>query len=200
MCGSLSDTRALVHTEQPLCTVSMVPVLLTLKPCSWFSLGTFRSNIITHVGTNDVCLSAIIRCGIICVFQNAVKKCEQSVFSAVSKWEWRLLAAGCFSNSHRLPSRCSNNKLNFQDLPETLLLSTNAERGLNLGTHHSPPLCKPHSTELCKTPNPWISPCFHSNHSGATFFRCVIVHQCFRLTSWLLYLQGEWLHFCLMII
>ncbi len=110
------------------------------------------TNIITNVDTNDVFLSATIRCSIICMFHNALKKYEQPIFSAASKWECRLLAAGSFFENHRLPSCCSNNKLNFQDPPETLLLSTNTERGLNLDTYHSPPLHKSHIPELLKTP------------------------------------------------
>lgn len=42
MCGSPPDTRALFHIEQPLCSVCMVPGLLTLKPHSCFFLGTFK--------------------------------------------------------------------------------------------------------------------------------------------------------------
>lgn len=176
MCGSLSDTRALVHIEQPLCTACMVPGLLTLKPCSCFFLGTFKcsqTSLQMWAQMMFFYLQSLGAASSAC-FTMPWKKCEQSIFSAASKWECRLLAAGSFFENHRLPSCCSNNKLNFQDLPETLLLSTNTERGLKLDTYHSPPLYKSHIPELLKTPGPWISPCFHSNWSGATLFRCGI--------------------------
>lgn len=148
--------------------------LLTLKPSSWFFLGAFRSNIITHESTNDVCLSAIIRCCIICMSHNAVKKCERSIFSAVFKVGVKIIGSRLFCEQSQIAFTLFQQQTELQALPETLLLSTNAERGLNLGTHHSPPLCKPHISELRKTPDPWISPCFHSNRSGATLFLCVI--------------------------
>lgn len=42
VCGFPSDTQALVHTEQLLCTVYMLPGLLTLRLSSCFFLGTFK--------------------------------------------------------------------------------------------------------------------------------------------------------------
>lgn len=45
------------------------------------------SNIITHVGTNDARLSAVIRCSIMCVFHNASKKRELSQSGSIDYWQ-----------------------------------------------------------------------------------------------------------------
>lgn len=100
MCGSPSETlstgshrEASVHRLYGARAADIKTLLMFLSGNLWMF-----SNIITHVGTNDVCLrlSAIIRCSIIFMFHNALKRCEQSIFSAASKWECRLLAASLF--------------------------------------------------------------------------------------------------------
>lgn len=118
MCDSPSDTRALVHIR-----AASVPRLngaraADIKTPLMFLSGNLQifSDIITHVGTNDVCLSANMRCGIIYMFHKALKKkCEQSIFSAVSKWESRFIGSRFFFGNRRLLSCRSNKKLNFQD-------------------------------------------------------------------------------------
>lgn len=129
MCGFQSDTLSTgSHREDSVHRLYGAKAA-DIKTLLMFLSGNLRifSNTITHVGTSDVCLrlSAIIRCGIIRMFHKALKRCEQSILSAVLKWECRLLAAGSLKIKHRLPSCCINNKLNFQGWPKTLLLSTN---------------------------------------------------------------------------
>lgn len=157
----------------------MVPGLLTLKPRSCFLLGTFKSSPTPHYPRGAqmmfVYLQSLQVQHHLHVSQSHEKSERANPYSKVgveivgSRFFFLF-----FFENHRLPSCCSNNKLNFQDLPEALLLSTNTQRGLNLDTYHSPLLFKPCIRRLPKTPDPWITPCFHSNRSGATLFRCVI--------------------------
>lgn len=153
MCGSSFDTQALVHIEQPLCAVWMVPGQLPLKPCSCFFLGTFKSSqtLLPMWAQMMFVWSAIIRCSIICMFYNALRKCEQSIFSAVSKWECRLLAAGYFFSKitdclHVVPTTTTN--WTSRICQKHSCSPPTQSGGLNLDTYHSPPLCKSHIPEL----------------------------------------------------
>lgn len=141
------------------------------------NLQIFSNSPLPTRGTNDLRLSAVIigAASSACFTKPWKKWASKPIFSGVSKVGVEIVGSRFFFfENHRLPSCCSNNKLNFQDLPEALLLSTNTQRGLNLDTYHSPLLFKPCIPRLPKTPDPWITPCFHSNRSGATLFRCVI--------------------------
>lgn len=86
VCGSPSDTwghrAASVHSLDGARTADIKTLLMFLS-------GNLQTctNIITHVGTNDVCIHrpGIIRCSIIGMFHNAVKTCERSIFYAETK-------------------------------------------------------------------------------------------------------------------
>lgn len=75
MCDSLSAKWALVHIRAATVHCLNGAWAADIKTLLMFLSGNLQifSNIITHVGANDVCLSANMRCSIICMFYKALK-------------------------------------------------------------------------------------------------------------------------------
>lgn len=196
MCGSPSDTRALVHIEQPLCTVYTVPRAAYIKTLLMFLSGKLQmfTNIITHVSTNYVCLSAVIRCSIICMFHNILKKCRQSISFAVSKWAWRLLAADSFSKItdclHVVPTSNWTSRIcqEHSCSPPTQTMGWT----WTLITHH---LCTSHIFLSCLRP-PTHKSVLVSIETGLVPPPFAVVSNYKCLTSTLFTLKMKWLLFC----